>query len=134
MALEHLWAGSAFGTNTGNLFVRLESEDTSLVGTLHLNERGVGLVVYPVQGSFNGGMLSLTGEPETQVKSYEFGHLAARATLTTKGELTGEWQTEIGSAGTFVLFPHDQAQSVDFGSTEKLPDQLHTARHSFGAI
>lgn len=134
MALGHLWAGSAFGTNTGNLFVRLEGEDTALRGTLHLNDRATGMVVYAVEGTFDGSVLSLSGVPQTQVEGLEFGRLRAMATLNGKGELTGEWQTEIGSAGTFILFPHDEGQSADAGSPEGLPVQLHTARYSFGAI
>ncbi|MFC4170860.1 hypothetical protein ACFOYU_02135 [Microvirga sp. GCM10011540] len=134
MALGHLWAGSAFGTNTGNLFVRLEGEDAALTGTLHLNDRASGVVVYAIEGAFDGSVLFLSGVPQTHIEGFEFGRLTARAILNTKGELTGEWQTDIGSAGTFVLFPHDQAQSADVGSPERLPDQLHTARYSFGAI
>jgi hypothetical protein len=30
MALGRLWAGGAFGTNTGNLFLKLEGEDAAL--------------------------------------------------------------------------------------------------------
>jgi hypothetical protein len=60
------------------------------------------------------------------------GKLAATATLNAKGELDGQWETDIGSAGTFFLFPHDPAQRVSAGGS--IPDQLHTARHNFAAI
>ena len=33
MALEHLWAGRAYGTNTGNLFVKLSGGDDALSGS-----------------------------------------------------------------------------------------------------
>ncbi len=51
MALERLWAGKAYGTNTGNLFVKLEGDDAALVGTLRLNEAGVGLAVYSINST-----------------------------------------------------------------------------------
>lgn len=133
MALGHRWAGQAYGTNTGNLFVKLEGNDDALAGTLHMNEPGVGLVVYSLQGAFDGNQLTLTGESQTQIEGYVFGQLTVSGALTTKGELAGEWSTSIGSAGTFILFPHDQAQGLA-DAPGKMPDQLHTARHHFGAV
>lgn len=133
MTLGRLWAGRAYGTNTGNVFVKLNGEDEALTGTLHLNEPGVGLVVYSVQGAFDGHQLILTGEPQTEIEGVVFGQLSAAANLDTRGELNGEWNTNIGSAGTFTLFPHDQAQDLE-ADASKFPDQLHTARHQFGAV
>lgn len=86
-----------------------------------------------INGAFDGHQLTLTGEPQTQIEGFVFGQLTASANLNTRGELTGEWSTSIGSAGTFILFPHDQAQAVD-AAPGRLPDQLHTARHHFGAV
>lgn len=133
MTLGKLWAGRAYGTNTGNVFVKLNGDDEALTGTLHLNEPGVGLVVYSIQGAFDGHQLTLTGEPQTQIEGVAFGQLSATASLDARGELNGEWSTSIGSAGTFILFPHDQAQDIEADSG-KFPDQLHTARHQFGAV
>lgn len=132
MALGRLWAGRAYGTNTGNLFLKLEGEDTALVGTLRINEPGVGLAAYSIAGSFDGARLTLAGEPQTQIEGRVFGRLQATATLNPRGELEGEWETAIGSAGTFILFPHDRSQAPGLG--EETADQLHTARHHFGAI
>lgn len=131
MALGRLWAGKAYGTNTGNLFVTLEGKDDGLKGTLRLNEPGAGLVVYTISGTFDGTRLTLKGEPETQIEGMAFGLLTANATLSQKGELEGEWETSIGSAGTFYLFPHNKQQAPGLPGQA---DQLHTARHRFGAI
>lgn len=133
MVLGRLWAGQAYGTNTGNLFVRLEGDDARLDGTLHLNEPGVGVVVYAIQGSFDGNCLAMTGKPQTQIEGIALGQLDAAAVLDTRGTLNGEWETSIGSAGTFVLFPHDQTQAVE-SNPSNLPDQLHTVRHHFQAV
>jgi len=132
MALGRLWAGRAYGTNTGNVFLKLEGNEPELTGKLHLNEPGVGLVVYSVSGSFDGNVIKLTGDPQTQMEGVVFGKLTASGKLNTRGELAGEWATDIGSAGTFQLFLHDQAQGS--AANAKVPDQLHTARHHFGAV
>lgn len=130
MALGRLWAGRVAGTNTGNLFVRFEGEDNALKGTLHFNEQGVGLVVYKLSGSFDGSRLVLGGTTQTQIPNVAFGSLKATATLQSNGNLFGEWETSIGSAGTFILFPHDLPPTVGV----PLPDQIHTARHNFRPI
>jgi hypothetical protein len=74
--------------------------------------------------------LTLTGRPQTQKEGAAFGRLTA--TLSSRGNLEGEWEKDIGSAGTFTHFPHDRPQVS--GLSEQTPDQLHTARHHFGAI
>ena len=131
MALDRLWAGRAYGTNTGNIFVKLDGTDADLNGTLHMNEPAVGLVVYTVHGSFDGNELRLMGSP--QIEGFAFGQLAATARLDAKGELRGEWGTDIGSAGTFVLFPHGQG-AAEVAASGRLPDQLFTSRYQFGAV
>jgi hypothetical protein len=75
MALGRLWAGRAYGTNTGNLFVKLKGEDAALAGTLRLNDPEVGLAEYSVTGSFDGLRLTLAGEPQTHIEGVSFGRL-----------------------------------------------------------
>lgn len=133
MAIERLWAGKVFGTHTGNLFVKLEGEDAHLSGTLRFNDPAVGLAVYAIAGSFDGRKLDLTGTPQTQAEGIEYGRLTATAQVDPKGNLLGEWQTSIGSAGTFVLFPHAHPQLATAAATPD-PDQMYTRRHNFGPI
>ena len=119
------------GTNIGNVFVTLDGEDAALTGTLRMNEQGVGIAVYTLQGSFEAPTLTLSGQPEAQIEGVEFGQLTVVGTMNAKGEIHGDWQTTIGSAGTFMLFPHTGGeQPTDVQRAE----QLHTARHNFGAI
>ena len=132
MSLGRLWAGGVYGTSTGNAFLRLEGEDAALTGTLRINEPGIGLYAYSVVGTFDGTRLAFTGEPQTEIDGKAFGVVKATATLGPRGNLEGEWETDIGSAGTFILFPHDQSHTREPG--EHIPDQVHTARHNFGAI
>jgi hypothetical protein len=132
MALGKLWTGRVFGTSTGNLFVKLEGEDNALSGAIHFSDDQTGIVVYHILGSFDGSQLSFEGTTGTQKEGVEYGRLKAVARLQPTGSLEGEWKTDIGSAGTFVLFP--QNRSVQGSSSVVVPDQLHTARHTFGPI
>ncbi len=131
MALTKRWAGRAWGTNIGNVFVTLDGEDATLIGTLRMNEQGVGISVYAVQGSFEAPTLTLTGQPEAQIEGIEFGQLNVSGAMNAKGEIHGDWQTTIGSAGTFVLFPHTGGEPP---TDVQRAAQFHTARHNFGAI
>ncbi|MGN6269687.1 MAG: hypothetical protein ACTHM0_07320 [Sphingomonas sp.] len=131
MALTKRWAGRAWGTNIGNVFVTLDGEDAALTGTLRMNEEGVGIGVYAVHGSFETPTLTLIGEPEAQIEGVEFGQLNISGALNAKGEIYGDWQTTTGSAGTFVLFPHTGGEPP---TDVQRAEQFHTARHNFGAI
>lgn len=132
MTVGRLWAGEIYGTNTGNIFLKLEGPETALSGTLRVNESKVGLIVYTVTGSYNASTLILHGQPLTQVEGYTFGPIIAQATLNKKGQLEGEWESGTGCAGTFLLFPHDA--SLDIREAEDVPEQIHAARHQLGAI
>jgi len=131
MALTKRWAGKAWGTNIGNVFVTLDGEDAALIGTLHMNEQGIGVAVYAVQGSFDAPTLTLTGQPEAQITGVEFGQLIVSGTMNARGEIHGDWRTTVGTAGTFVLFPHTGGE---LPPDVQRAEQFHTARHSFGAI
>lgn len=131
MVLTKRWAGRAWGTNIGNVFVNLEGKDSALTGDLRMNEQGVGIAVYAVQGSFESPTLKLTGQPQAEIEGIELGQLTVTGAMNAKGEIHGDWQTTIGSAGTFTLFPHVGGEpQTDIQKAE----QLHTARHIFGAI
>ena len=132
MALGNLWAGRAFGTNIGNLFVRLDGKDDELTGRLHFSDAVSGVVVYDVNGSFDGTRLQLSGEPAIHAEGVVVSKLSAHADLNARGELEGEWSTEIGSAGTFFLVLNDRQRIRDV--EEQQASQLHTARHFFSAI
>lgn len=130
MALTHKWAGRVWGTNVGNVYLTLEGSDEALVGTLRLNEPEIGVAVYAVQGSFVAPTLTLIGTPAAISESAEFGDLTATGNMNAKGEFYGDWQSNVGTAGTFVLYPHaGQEHTANIQA-----EQLHTARHQFGAV
>jgi hypothetical protein len=140
MPLGHTWAGRAFGTNIGNLFLKFSGQDGSLTGKLHFNDAVEGIGVFDVVGQFDGGQLTLSGEPildgqpqeDGQHQEVVYGKLSAQGILNERGEITGEWQTTIGTAGTFHLFPHDSQSTAE--NRDNGADQLHTARYDFGPI
>ena len=130
-----LWAGRVFGTNTGNLHVDIEPTPDGLSGTLRFMDSAFGLVVYEIKGTFEEGTLIFEGEPKQAASGIETGQLKAEAELTPQGSLHGRWESSLGTAGTFELFPHDLPpadQTKYIGSV--IPEQLHTQRLTVGAI
>jgi hypothetical protein len=93
-----------------------------------------GIAVYAITGSFDGSLLKLQGEPETQPEGQTLGSLTTRTRLNSKGELHGEWQTTIGTGGTLVLFPHDQVPDQASDKTSETAAQLYTSRADFGPV
>lgn len=132
MTLGHLWAGKAYGTNIGNLFVKFEGTDAALKGTLRHNDSDVGIVVYEIAGSFDGSVLTFEGASATNIEGVVVGRINASARLQANGNLDGEWESDVGAAGTFVLFPHDRSHLGEGGFLTA--QQHHTARHDFGPI
>jgi hypothetical protein len=93
MPLGHVWAGNVFGTNTGNVFLKLSGPDTGLTGTLrhHDHDQKV-IIVYSVTGSFDGSRLQLNGRAQGETpQNLQIGDLTATATLQPNGHLRGEW-------------------------------------------
>ena len=132
MALGKKWAGRIYGTNTGNLFLKLDGPDDNLVGSLHLNDAEFGFVQYQVAGQFDGKKISLEGQPSTQTEGVDFGEFRAAANLNSQGEFEGDWDSSTGPAGTFILYPHDRA-GASIAPVER-PLQLFTPREELGAI
>ncbi|HTR78876.1 MAG TPA: hypothetical protein VMH39_12225, partial [Gemmatimonadaceae bacterium] len=73
MAIGRRWAGKAFGTNIGNVFVTLDGDDAALTGILRMNEPGVGIAIYSIQGAFAASTLTLIGQPQTDVQGVQLG-------------------------------------------------------------
>lgn len=132
MPIAQRWAGRAFGTNTGNLFVRIEGPDDNLSGDLRLNDHEVGVTIYDIHGRFDGENLTISGNPRDSNASKNLGPLQAEAKITSTGELRGDWSTAIGTAGTFVLYPHGVVDAPPAKEVE--PPQLFTARRNLGAV
>jgi hypothetical protein len=134
MPISRRWAGRVFGTNTGNLYLTLEGEDAKLQGKLRVADDRYGVAIYSVRGAFDGQQLTLTGKADTPPQDgVSHGDIEATAKLNAKGELRGDWESSLGTAGTFTLHPHDQPEIVATAATARA-EQIHSARHDFGAV
>jgi hypothetical protein len=130
-----LGAGNAYGTNTGNLFLELEPAGNGLTGTLRFLDSVFGLVIYEISGKFEAGTLDLAGKPAQVSPGSAHGDITAKATLTPEGHLRGLWTSSLGTAGTFVLYPHDLADPQRSETqTSAVPEQLHSASRNLGAV
>lgn len=131
--LGRLWAGNAYGTNTGNLFAELDTSGQTVTGTIRFMDNAFGLVVYSITGAFNGS-LTLSGDAIQAPPGIETGQLKASAVLTPDGNLRGEWETTLGTGGTFQLFPHDAPLMGTTNAADKPPEQIYTRNISVGAV
>lgn len=104
--LGKLWAGRVYGTNTGNVFMELETSESGVTGTLRFLDTEHGIALYRVAGSFDEKLV-LFGMPVNSKPGAELGELTAEAELTPEGNLRGKWTTSNGTGGTFQAFPHD---------------------------
>lgn len=127
------WAGKLYGTNTGNLYVAFARSVEGYSGILRLLDDSFGLVIYDVVADYDEGKLSLSGSPTSTPEGIESGKFTASGKLDQRGQIAGTWETELGTAGTFLLHPHD---STDESSTEatEAPPQLYTKRHKFKSV
>jgi hypothetical protein len=126
------WNGKIYGTNTGNVALALEGDDDELTGVIRLSDDKFGVVVYRVSGKFVAGKIELTGVPEGETsEEVHVGDVKIAGGLTTEGRIDGNWETTIGTGGTFQLWPHSY-QVKNSGSD--IPEQLNSATRSLGAI
>lgn len=132
--IANTWAGRAYGTNTGNIFLEINKLESVLKGTLHFNDDRLGIVVYRVVGSLNDEF-KLRGTPTQPTTGVNVEELDVVATLNDRGELKGRWSTPLGAAGTLHLFPHD-AESPEIRGSENtlISEQLHVMNIQLGTI
>lgn len=128
--LGQRWAGRAFGTNTGNIYAEFRTDAGNTTGTLRFMDSELGLSRFAVVGTFDGNGLQLTGNPIAAGEGVELGTLTIRGNLHPDGQIRGNWESTLGTAGTFVLHPHDISQPV----ATNAPEQLHTAVRTVGAL
>ena len=130
--LGKLWAGRAFGTNTGNLSITFEKDGEELEGIVRFHDDQYGLVTYEVHGTYTDEVV-LTGNVITKTEGVEYGELSVKAALTPEGSLKGEWSTSIGSGGPFIAHSH----GVGAANTEKTDlgiEQYYTQAYTLGAL
>ena len=134
-ALGRLWAGHAYGTNTGNLFALLQQDGDAVTGTIRFLDSLAGLAIYDVTGEFKLGKLTLGGKSKNSPRGAEPADISLRAVLSRRGELHGEWSTTTGGAGTFELRAHEAAAANQAdGPPAGPPAQIHARSETIGAV
>lgn len=130
------WAGKIFGTNTGELFVRLsQAADNKITGDLRLMDSRFGLSVFSVSGTFSDGVLQLKGTPTEFAEGVVVDEIDAKLELLSNGSFRGDWSSGTGTAGTVELFPHDWSTAESVSKTEvATPNQLFTNTRNVGAV
>lgn len=132
--LTKLWAGRIYGTNTGNLFLSLEEIGPTLRGTLRILDSQFGVASYAIVGSY-GEEISLNGTPLQAHEGIALGTILVNAHLTAEGNLRGQWESSLGTAGTFEAFPHEQDSiSQSLGDRQVVPEQIYTHNIKLGAL
>lgn len=131
--LNVLWAGKLFGTNTGNLFAKIAENKGILTGTLRLADDNFGIAVFDLKGTFEDGEIKFSCNLAEAQPDISFGEIAAKATLSRNGSFNGEWESSIGTGGTFELFPHS-GSTLAQDESSNLPEQVYSTVRDFGPI
>ncbi|MBO2621435.1 hypothetical protein [Shewanella algae] len=130
--LANRWAGRIYGTNTGNVFLDLVQDDQNISGKLRIMDAIFGVSIYDYTGSIDDELL-LNCTPAQAVEGVELGNVTIRGRLTQEGHIRGEWESTIGTAGTFEIYPHDLA-SADPGAENRNPEQIHNKTIQLGSV
>lgn len=130
-SLAGQWIGTVYGTNHGNAFMELEDSDEGLKGTIRFNEPSVGIVIYSVSVE-SGDTIRLHLSPQVAPNGVELMPGQGVAILQTDGSLSGRWETEAGTAGTFQLNRHNALTRVDRQPSR--PEQVFFHTASVGAV
>lgn len=139
--LDRLWAGRVYGTNTGNVFIELTEREDKLLGTLKLVDDRWGAAEFKIEGTFADRVI-LKGEPIKSEKGVAVGNLHVEGNLTSEGHIRGTWNSDLGTAGTFELFPHDAttgavrqgARAAQNSSSSDTPEQIYSKTILVGAV
>jgi len=94
------WTGSIFGTNHGGFTLDIAQQGDELTGIAKISEPALGQYEYHVTGHVTTP-LTLDLTPGRRRGHIELGKVKVICSLDASGDLTGKWQSEIGTEGTF---------------------------------
>jgi len=122
------WNGKIYGTNTGNVFLKFEQAGKNLSANLRFMDDLYGMAIYSMKGKIESEKIVLNGSPCEDVEGLELGEITIEGALDNSGNISGEWYSKLGTAGTFKVFPHEM------NSIKTLPEQIHNKTSQIGAI
>jgi hypothetical protein len=126
-----------FGTNTGRLFLSLTPTVDAQVprkGILRVSDDSFGISTFDAELDIDGSVVRLRGTPVPTANDHpdlQIGVFGALAKFSDSGTLIGEWETSIGTAGTFNLYPHGGQEE---GRETSTPNQLYVSSRDIGAL
>jgi len=128
--LKGPWAGQIYGTNTGNIFVEFSQNEAGLTGRVRISDDRFGISSYTFTGTEDEQVV-LKCSSEQAPEGIEVGEVTVVGQLQPDGTLTGQWESTIGSAGTFRLWPHN----VDGSQQETTePEQVYNRTVNIGSV
>lgn len=128
--LANRWAGRLYGTNTGNIFLDLAQDGQKVFGHLRIMDSIFGVSIYEYTGTLEEELI-LNCVPAQTVEGVELGDVSVKGHLTPEGSIRGEWESTIGTAGTFEIHPHDINASAPGDSN---PEQIHNKTIQLGSV
>ena len=131
MNVAGIWNGQIYGTNTGNVSIQLAQEGNNLTGKVRLMDHAFGLVVYEVEGEAVDEVKLLL-KPVQGPEGIEVKNVEVTAILNERGHLQGEWESELGTGGTFLAFPHGSINQKTANTTA--PEQLYNKSVTVGSV
>ncbi|MGZ9738306.1 hypothetical protein ACXX83_07685 [Pseudomonas sp. GNP012] len=133
-SLANHWTGRLFGTNTGNIFLELSQSNNNISGQLRIMDSVFGVSLYSYTGTI-GDEITLHCTPLKSDEGVQISVVDVKGTLTPQGSIRGEWKSEIGTAGTFEIFPHDIKNTQNSENTENSqPEQIHNKTIQLGSV
>lgn len=133
--LANRWAGRLYGTNTGNVFLDMTHDGQSISGRLRIMDSIFGVSIYDYTGTLDEELLLLKCTPSQTSNGVELGVVTVNGCLTPEGNIRGEWESTVGTAGTFEIYPHDMSSSDrGAGERESNPEQIHNKTIQLGSV
>ena len=132
--LAKRWAGRLYGTNTGNLFIEIEQDGSTVKGVARFLDQLYGIVLYEFTGVLDKS-LRLDCKPLNPKEGMEFGDIKVEAFLQPNGSFRGEWHSTIGTAGTLDLYPHEISSTTqDSSIPNNIPEQIYNKNIMIGSV
>ncbi|EGR2509531.1 hypothetical protein DYC15_17785, partial [Vibrio cholerae] len=132
--IANRWAGRLYGTNTGNVFFNVIQNENEISGTIRIMDSVFGVSVYTYSGNI-GDEVFMECIPSEEIEGIDQGKVIVRGHLTSNGNIRGDWESTIGTGGTFEAFPHDVSKiEQDPSSIKSVPEQIHNKRIVLGSV
>ena len=135
--LAKYWTGYLFGTNTGKIFLELDhDENTKIVkGEARFNDDVTGIVIYDFTGSFDDALIIKCVPRIEKDTTVRYGDIEVTGTLKPNDIFMGTWESTIGTAGTFELYPHEQeVTDKELQARDLTPTEIHKRVIQVGAV